>query len=120
MDVSLSMFEYLYRDGNNYKAWGSLLLSGVVTQDSLAAIRSSLEFDLLFVPEQLGIPSIREQLYQYSDGPTEDDHCYHEFVDLRAATQSDLKDDTKVFCSVDELVDRFARHASRNRISRVL
>ncbi len=37
------VFEYLYRDASNYKAWGGLLLSGIPSQSDVAAFRACLE-----------------------------------------------------------------------------
>jgi hypothetical protein len=44
-----------------------------------------------FVAEQVGIPPLYEELWMLSDGPTEDDHALHEFVELRSAKQKDTE-----------------------------
>lgn len=86
-----SVFEYLYRDASNYKAWGALLLLGAATDANTEAIRRHLELGEYFIPGLLGIPSLDVELHQYSGGPTEDDHFFHEFVDLRAATKQETE-----------------------------
>lgn len=89
--ADFSVFEYLYRDAANYKAWGSLLLLGKHSQDDIAALRASMESGEYFVAEQVGIPPLYEELWALSDGPTEDDHALHEFVELRGAKPEDFE-----------------------------
>ena len=85
------VFEYLYRDVSNYKAWGGLLLSGVPSQSDIAALRARLESDVYFVAEQVGIPAVHKELWDLSGGRTSDDHALHEFVALRVATMNERK-----------------------------
>jgi hypothetical protein len=84
-----ALFEYLYRDASNYKAYGSLLLKGSYVEDERTFLISHLESGQFFVPEAMGIPQLRSQLYSYG-GPNDDDHEYHEFVSLRIADSSDI------------------------------
>lgn len=85
------VFEYLYRDASNYKAWGAILLSGVPSQTDLAALRARLDSGEYFVAEQVGIPAVYKELWNLSGGPTSDDHALHEFVTLRVATDDERK-----------------------------
>jgi hypothetical protein len=85
------VFEYLYRDASNYKAWGEILLSGIPSQGDIEALRACLESGEQFVAEQVGIPPIYQELWDLSGGPTSDDHALHEFVTLRAANEDDRK-----------------------------
>lgn len=85
------VFEYLYRDAANYKAWGALLLTGKPSQRDIAALQACMESGEYFVAEQVGIPPLYEELWALSDGPTEDDHALHEFVELRIAKQDDTE-----------------------------
>jgi hypothetical protein len=50
----------------------------------------------------LGIPVLYQELWQFSNGPTEDDHVWHTFHALRAVTPDDTSD--RVFGSVVDLV----------------
>jgi len=79
----LTLFEYRYRDAANFKASGRFALSGALTRDEMRAVRKRLAGDGLFIAEQLGVPPLYDQLYQWSDGPTTSDHCWHEFVDIK-------------------------------------
>ena len=45
------IFEYLYRDASNYKAWGELLLSNIPSQSDISALKACLESDVYFVAE---------------------------------------------------------------------
>jgi hypothetical protein len=89
-DSKFCIFEYLYRDAGNYKAWGEILLSGAPTESEIAALRDCLESGEFFVAEQVGIPPVYEELWKLSGGPTEDDHALHEFVGVRAAAEDEI------------------------------
>ena len=62
------VMEYLYRDADNYKAFGKILLSGNVTESYVAEIKSFLDFGEIFVAEQVGIPALYSQLWEFSNG----------------------------------------------------
>lgn len=85
------VFEYLYRDASNYKAWGKILLSGIPLQNDMATIRACFESDEYFVAEQVGIPTVYQELWELSGGPISDDHALHEFVALRVASEDEIK-----------------------------
>jgi hypothetical protein len=46
-------------------------------------IEERLDGGEYFIAEQVGVPPLYEQLYRWSDGPTQSDHCWHEFVGFR-------------------------------------
>jgi hypothetical protein len=100
-----SIFEYLYRDASNYKVWGTLLLDGVANETDLHVLASKFESGGLFIAEQLGIPALYADLWEFSNGPTEDDHVWHTFHALRAVTPDDTC--AEVFGSVADLVTKF-------------
>ena len=87
-----SVFEYLYRDASNYKAFGVLLLEGKASKPHRAKIVEVLDGGEFFVAEQVGVPTLYQELWKFSNGPTEDDHVWHTFVRLRAATNGDLQE----------------------------
>lgn len=84
-----SVMEYLYRDANNFKAFGQLLLKGKITSADIDKIKSSLDSSEFFVAEQVDIPPLYSQLWKYSNGPTIADHAYHEFIEIRSATDEE-------------------------------
>ena len=84
------VFEYLYRDASNYKAWGVILLAGIPSQNDIEALRASMESETYFVAEQVGIPAVYKELWELSGGTTSDDHALHEFVALRAPSEDEI------------------------------
>lgn len=100
------VFEYLYRDASNYKAWGEILLSGVPSQNDIAALRARLESDEYFVAEQVGIPALYKELWDLSGGPNNDDHALHEFVALRVASEDERKS-LRLFGDLSSLLETF-------------
>lgn len=90
MAASHWVFEYMYRDAGNWKTYGALLLSGEAI-GMQEAVRACLEPGDLFVAEQVAIPSLCAQHFiDCKDGPSDLDHAYHEFVDLRPASDTDV------------------------------
>lgn len=85
-----SVFEYLYRDANNFKAFGELLLSGKITNDYVTELNSYLYSGEFFVAEQVNVPTLYSHLWEYSNGPTISDHAFHEFSSLRPATNEEV------------------------------
>ena len=83
--------EYLYRDANNYKSFGSILLSGNVDNSEIINTVLFLEPGDFFVAEQLNIPPLYTKLQKLSNGPTNADHAYHEFLCIREATEEEVK-----------------------------
>jgi len=98
------IFEYFYRDASNYKVWGTLLLEGVAKEIDLQVLASKFESGELFIAEQLGVPALYADLWEFSGGPTEDDHVWHTFHALRAVTPDDSG--AAVFGSVANLVEK--------------
>ncbi len=100
------VFEYLYRDGSNYKAWGEIILSGAPSRNDIEALRACLESGEYFVAEQVGIPPVYKELWDLSGGPTSDDHALHEFVALRPASKDDRKS-LPLFGELSDLLKTF-------------
>ena len=88
--VKFSVFEYLYRDAGNWKTWGQVLIEGAPDADEISALLARLESGQFFIAEQLGIPSLIQKFRNQYGGPTQDDHPWHEFADLRPATQLEI------------------------------
>lgn len=101
------VFQYLYRDASNYKVHGELLLEGDSSPDAIDRLIRALQAGEFFIPAQVLMPPLSGALFAYSNGPTEDDHPWHEFVDLRPATPDEivrLKPDR----TLSELLAQFA------------
>jgi hypothetical protein len=97
-----TIFEYLYRDASNYKVWGTLLLAGLASEADRQVLESKFESGDCFIAEQLGIPALYGELWELSDGPTDDDHVWHTFHALRAVTPED--EASEVFGTLADLV----------------
>lgn len=84
------VFEYMYRDGGNWKTRGTLLLTGEA-DDASKLIEQFCEPGGLFVAEQVGVPSLCfEHFNSCGEGPSDLDHAYHEFTGLRPATDEEV------------------------------
>lgn len=90
---TFTVFEYMYRDAGNYKVHGALYLDGRLADFEIDELCSRLEGGEYFIAEQIGVPSLRPQLLFLSDGPTCDDHAWHEFIRIRAATERESEID---------------------------
>lgn len=100
---SQCVFEYLYRDASNYKQYEVVLLSGAWNVAADAAIRSALFESQYFIAEQVGLKPLQRRFGRRND----DDHIWHEFVELRAAASLrdvDLAESERTLAS---LVDAF-------------
>lgn len=84
------VFEYLYRDAENFKVWGALLLKGALTDTQVLKMRSKFEGGEFFIAEQIGVPPLYEELWAYSGGLTKSDHPWHEFFGVRPAETDDF------------------------------
>jgi len=94
-------FEYMYRDGSNYKQYGLAVFAGAITDAERATIRSALERGEYFLAEQVGLPNLREKWETHF----EDDHIWHELVDI---TVVDGPGKPSVEETIHAFADRFA------------
>lgn len=102
------IFDYLYCDAGNWSTGELLLLAGEATEDAYRTIKTALEWPDVFVAEQVGIPSLCAQHFEScgSYGPSELDHAYHTFCELRPATAQEVESLT-VFGHLETLVETF-------------
>lgn len=117
MSAGYCVFEYMYRDAGNWKTHGALLLS-CDAEDGREALRECLEWGDLFVAEQVRVPSLCEQHFIDcgEGGPSDLDHAFHEFVDLRPATKEDLESLT-VSGPLSDLLGRMRKATGRWDVS---
>lgn len=86
-----TVFEYLYRDANNHKAFGKAAFEGSVDPELWDSAFRKLDDGTHFIAEQVGLPSHCDQLYRWSGGASTDaDHCWHEFVSVSVVEEGDL------------------------------
>jgi hypothetical protein len=102
----------MYRDAANWKTFGSLLLTGNANA-SREILMMCLDWGNQFVAEQVSVPSlVDEHLASCGDDPSDLDHAYHEFVELRAAAETDLAT-LEVSGALDDLLGRMKSAAGR-------
>lgn len=97
---SLIRFNYLYRDGGNYKKWNFIDFKnpeGMGLDEINRRLGNSFDMKCLFNAKQAGVPAIflfDEDEYSVNA----DDHCFHEFDSVEAVDASrediDLQDCT--------------------------
>lgn len=98
-------FDYMYRDAGNFKAFGTVILEGRLRAAHRGLIRSRLSSGEFFIAEQVCVPPLYEELYRWSGGATETDHCWHEFVGFREIAEHP---EEYVTSTTGEFVRRFA------------
>jgi len=76
-------FSYLYRDGANFKQFGSVILEGLYDEGLESRLKASLGDLDYFTPWQVDVPP--KYLYPEKFGINDQDHCFHEFYKLEAA-----------------------------------
>jgi hypothetical protein len=81
-------FNYLYRDGSNYKKWADVVFSnedGVTTNAVTQNLHNAFLPDGLFVAHQVRIPEV----FLWSDDQLDpDDHCFHEFASVEPTSDT--------------------------------
>ncbi|MEL7720093.1 hypothetical protein AAG604_12595 [Citromicrobium bathyomarinum] len=114
---SYTVFEYVYRDGGNYKAFGEIWLSGTLTADDRSGLTSALECGEFFIAEQVGVPTLYSVLEDF-DGSNEDDHTWHAFVGLR--DEATLPDAVAVWDEAANILAKFreAKESWRPELSK--
>jgi hypothetical protein len=103
-------FEYLYRDGSNYKKWGEVVFSdpdAIDAEPVSKQLRKLFLVDGLFIAHQVRVPEV---FLSDDDSVSHDDHCYHEFSHLEATPEPP---NDKHGRSIRELVLEVERQASR-------
>ena len=86
-------FEYLYRDGHNYKQYNEVVIQGEFTLEQLRPHLYEGEF---FMPSEVGLEDLQEYPYRNCD------HIWHQLVSAEST-----EDAQTVETSAEELVARF-------------
>jgi hypothetical protein len=80
-------FNYLYRDGSNFKKWSHIVFSnpdGVTLKVVRKVFRDTFGGDGLFIAHQVRVPEV----FLYGKGDANaDDHCFHEFNDVSMSSE---------------------------------
>ena len=105
-NIDFCIFEYQYRDGGNFKSFGTLLLSGKATENAKERIQAKLTDYICFYVEDLGIPPLFKGVWKW--GFSTLDVPWHEFCDLRPATAQEIAE-LQCFGDLDKLISDFER-----------
>jgi hypothetical protein len=110
MLMSNIRFNYLYRDGSNYKKWADVIFSndGQLALDLISnKLKDCFLEDGQFIAHQIRIPEI---FLAMDDALSFDDHCYHEFdsVEITADVPSDVHNR-----SIQDFLSEVARESGR-------
>lgn len=76
----------MYRDGSNYKTFGTARFAGEITDDQRQKILGNLggcDGDS-FLPTVVGLPALHDQWESHYD----DDHVWHEIIDIVVGSAS--------------------------------
>lgn len=87
----LVRLNYLYRDGGNYKSWGSVDFEnpdGLKLDEIQKRQEKCFDMGCLFNAKQAGIPEIF--LFEDEDSVNTDDHCFHEYSSVEALDASSV------------------------------
>ena len=99
------VFNYLYCDASNYKAFGSVWLTGTLTGEESAELIRYLENGEFFVAEQIGVAPLYSSLFGDGGGPTEDDHAWHMFADF--CEEAELAENAELWGEASSLLAAF-------------
>ena len=91
MSEKYSVIEYQYRDASNYKSYGEILLEGTFSEKDVKLIHSCMyDYGECFLPEEIGILPLQNNLWEKYGGPNDDDHEWHSIECIREAKQNDM------------------------------
>lgn len=100
------MFSYLYRDGSNYKQWGSIVFKGRLTDSLGHRFRRALESEEFFIADQIRVKEVFPESWPiYAD-----DHCWHSFAEFEITNEPRNDEFTRT-------IEMFVKEAERARVA---
>jgi len=103
-------FNYLYRDGSNFKRWSDIVFSNpndLPVQAVAKALEDAVTKDYLFIAHQVRVPEV----FLYGEGDANaDDNCYHEIYEVTGS--SEIPND-RHGRSIDQFIAEVQRAAAR-------
>ena len=104
-------FNYLYRDGSNFKSWGEVVFSNpenLTVEEIETKLLHSFLSDKQFIASQISIP----EKFLFANGDiTKYDHCYHEFYCVEICKENptdDLERSISDFLKSVELTSKYS------------
>lgn len=106
--TKVTVVPYMYRDANNFKAYGQVVLTGAITEAQLDALKASLEVDDTFIPEQIGMSHLGYSEETWTSFPhDDDDHPFHELFVAEITVTDEVAIPGAREGTVDAFVKRF-------------
>ncbi|MCP4050029.1 MAG: hypothetical protein GY730_04915 [bacterium] len=82
-----TLISYLYRDADNYKVHRDEVLQGILSPEQKQAMFSKCDGDNEFVPEDVGLNALQEELQAYDSQDWDSDHPIHELQKIENTKQ---------------------------------
>lgn len=103
--IFFTRFDYRYRDSSNFKVNGYVFIQGILGEKDRKEIYDRMEDGEFFIAEQIDIPPLYAYLYDFSNGQTTADHCWHEFI--KFSDHDGPADGNRIWGSAQEFLWRF-------------
>lgn len=97
-------FSYIYRDAENYKASNTIVLEGELTEAQINEMLALLDCNGCFVPSDVGLPHLHEELQRWDTQDYDIDHPFHE---LHRDYICSTKEEPNVPMSARKLYEKF-------------
>jgi hypothetical protein len=104
--TSIIRFNYLYRDGSNFKSWGELLFSNpdkLDIENISKRLHAAFEQEAFFIAHQIQVP----EMFLYNEGNINNaDHCFHEFHSVEKIESSNNETHELTILQFIELIEK--------------
>lgn len=101
-----TVFEYVYRDAANFKAFGEVWLSGILTAAEKEKILYFCDSNEFFVATQIGVDDLLSKISTYGEFLTTNDHGWHSVIGFR--TEDSLHDESIIWGTTECFLNKFA------------
>jgi hypothetical protein len=98
-----TLFEYMYRDADNYKKTGSVVLAGRMSADQVRTLNASLSDSEFFIPGQVGLKDLQGEFEHGGGWDEESDHVWHTIEAVKHTSAAPTGP------SVDELMEAWPK-----------
>ena len=103
-------FNYLYRDGSNFKSWGEVIFSNpenLTANEIETKLLNAFLPDKQFIASQISIP----EKFLFANGKfTKYDHCYHEFDCVEICQENPTDDLERSIANFLKTVESTSKH----------
>jgi hypothetical protein len=100
----VTLVPYEYTDARGFSASGKIYVAGTFTPGQIAAIDESLDSGEFFIPTQVGLRTLQQDLITF---PCADDHVWHILETSDFAILEALPEGKGITCTAHEFANRF-------------